>query len=81
MPASPFRGPYPLSRKAASGYWQARHDNQKCLHDELRGREGITHSTLYISHCVSRVFKGRALRRGGSGRPGVDCFAPIRGSQ
>ena len=34
-------------------------------HDKLRDREGITHSTLYIPHCVSRVFKGRALRRGG----------------
>ena len=39
---------------------------QKCRHDKLRDREGITHSTLYIPHCVSRVFKGRALRRGGA---------------
>ena len=32
MPASPFRGPYPLSSIAASGYWQGGHDNLKKLY-------------------------------------------------
>ena len=58
MPASPFRGPYPLSSKAASGYWQVRQDNRKCPkaeedkssseHSSAEGRGHVSEASLAL---------------------------------
>ena len=63
IPASPFRGPYPLSSKAASGYWQGRDDNDgnKTLRESsLVGIVNIEEGCLdACAYCSTRLVKGR----------------------